>query len=110
MKALIKITANLEQINEAKKKKAEIEQKMFTCQDEVVKKNLEKTLPEIPEVQYKNTPLLFSPDDVEWAFINVEKKIAVSIRSEKFVIEYDSEVWNAIKASMQSRNKKRFIF
>lgn len=112
MKATISITANAKEIQEANAKNRELEQKIFTTADTTLKKFLQKELVEVPEVEYKQTQLVFCPQDVEWAFINIEDKIALSIRSEKFVIDYDANVWKAITESMATRNAKpkRFLF
>ncbi len=97
MVAYIKITANGQEVKDAQKRQSEHSQAVFAEQDQIKKRKLEKVQVIVPEVQYKDSELLFDIDDVKFAFINHEGAIAISVDGEKFVINYVEETWKQLQ-------------
>lgn len=104
MVAYIKITANGQEVKDAQRKQSEHSQAIFAEQDPIKKRKLEKVKVMVPEVQYKDSELLFDINDVKFAFINHEGAIAISIDGEKFVINYVEETWKQLQAHF-AKNK-----
>jgi hypothetical protein len=103
MKAFFKTIGNTDEIQKAKELLAQHNQKLYTAKDEEERQEIERTKPVIPEPTYKKLPLFFDINDVTFAFLNVNRDIVVSIKGEKFSLNYNKELYNRLEEKFSEK-------
>lgn len=101
MIAKIKLISNQKEVEAAIKENQEIEAHNSTI--EVGDYTDRKSLVEVPSLEYAETEMAFSMNDVDYAYLGNDNMINIEHKKNAFKIIYEPDVWERITEYLKAK-------